>query len=377
MGTTPPVIGVLGLGEAGAEIAAGLVRAGAVVRAYDPQVPAPAGTVGQCSDADAARGASVVLALTSAAEALDTLEQTLPGLGDAAVYADLNTASAGLKTVLAAVAARSGVAFVDVALMAPVPGLGLGTPMLASGPAAQPYAQALRELGADVTVLDGPPGAAATRKLVRSVFYKGLAAAVIEALRAGRVAGCEDWLRADIGQVLADASETTVDRLEQGSIRHAQRRTHEMMAAGDLLDELGVPSRIARASQEWLEQLTAESDSRLLPRSGRTGHVPRLSWLQPAAAGGLQAGLEAGLGAKLAHHPAHVPLHGARVPAELAADRFIGEPDSQQSEQHPLLRAATLRCGTVLPGSSLVAEPHRHRLRPYRLEELAERVEQR
>ena len=41
----------------------------------------------------------------------------------------------------------------------------------------------------------GEAGAAAARKLVRSVFYKGLAAAVTEALRAARAAGCEQWLR--------------------------------------------------------------------------------------------------------------------------------------------------------------------------------------
>jgi 3-hydroxyisobutyrate dehydrogenase-like beta-hydroxyacid dehydrogenase len=49
-----------------------------------------------------------------------------------------------------------------------------------------------------VDVLPGPPGAAAARKLVRSVFYKGLAAAVTEALRAARAAGCEPWLRDNI-----------------------------------------------------------------------------------------------------------------------------------------------------------------------------------
>jgi 3-hydroxyisobutyrate dehydrogenase-like beta-hydroxyacid dehydrogenase len=254
-----PVIGVLGLGEAGSLIADGLVRAGAVVAGYDPKVPAPAGVRGAASDADAAWGAHVVIALTSAAEAVETLELALPGLGAGALYADLNTASAGLKTTLAGIASRAGVPFADVALMAPVPGLGLRTPMLASGPAAEPYARALRALGADVTVLAGPPGEAATRKLLRSVFYKGLAAAVTEALRAGRAAGCEDWLRADIAGVLAGATAATVDRLEQGSIRHARRRAHEMTAAGDLLDELGVPPRVARASQAWLEQLTAES----------------------------------------------------------------------------------------------------------------------
>lgn len=258
--SSPPVIGVLGLGEAGSQIAADLVTAGAVVRAFDPKCLPPAGAKGFGNDADAARGAHVILALTSAHEALETLQLAIPGIDEGAIYADMNTASAGLKASLAKTAARSGVAFVDVALMAPVPGLGLRTPMLASGQAADACAQALRPLGASITVLPGPAGTAATRKLVRSVFYKGLAAAVTEALRAAKAAGCEEWLRADIGAVLADASAATVERLEQGSIRHARRRTEEMAAAADLLAELRVPSRIARASQGWLEQLMTEAE---------------------------------------------------------------------------------------------------------------------
>lgn len=257
--SAPPVICVLGLGEAGSRIAPGLAAAGAIVHAFDPKVPPPAGVEGFSSDADAARGASIVIALTSAHEAAETLEQALPGMSEGTIYADLNTASAGLKTALAAAAARAGAAFADVALMAPVPEFGLRTPMLVSGPAAADYGSVLGALGATVTIVDGPPGTAASRKLLRSVFYKGLAAAVTEALRAGRAADCEDWLRNDISQVLAEASAATVDRLEQGSIRHARRRMDEMAAASDLLDELGVPARVTRASREWLEQLLSET----------------------------------------------------------------------------------------------------------------------
>jgi 3-hydroxyisobutyrate dehydrogenase-like beta-hydroxyacid dehydrogenase len=260
--SSTPVIAVLGLGEAGSEIAADLVAAGAVVHGFDPKMPAPAGMGEFSSDAGAARGAQIVLALTSAHEATETLELALPGIEDSAIYADLNTGSAGLKAALAATAAERGIACVDVAVMAPVPGLGLRVPMLASGPRAEDLASVLCALGATVTVLAGPPGTAATRKLLRSVFYKGLAAAVTEALRGGQAAGCEEWLRQDIGQVLASASAATVDRLEEGSIRHARRRTDEMMAAGDLLEELGVPPRVARASQGWLEQLVTEADRR-------------------------------------------------------------------------------------------------------------------
>ena len=174
------------------------------------------------------------------------------------MYADANTASAGLKQRLAALADEAGVPFADIAIMAPVPGRGLHTPMLASGPAAADVARLLGGCGAAVSVLPGPAGAAATRKLLRSVFYKGMAAAAVEALRAARAAGCEDWLREHLAAELAAADAGTLDRLERGSYQHARRRAHEMAAASDLLDELGVPPRVARASQRWLNQLATE-----------------------------------------------------------------------------------------------------------------------
>lgn len=258
MNPQPPVVAVLGLGEAGSRIAADLSAAGAVVRGFDPRVPAGPGIAACDSDADAARGAAIVLALTSAHEAEETLRLALPGIGPAALYAEMNTASAGLKAGLAQIAAGAGIAFADIALMSPVPGNGLRTPMLAAGPAAGPFAEAFGPLGAKVEVLPGPPGTAAARKLVRSVFYKGLAAAVIESLRAARAAGCEDWIRENIRHELDSASAATLDRLEQGSVRHARRRADEMAAAGELLRELGVAPRVAGASEEWLQQLLAE-----------------------------------------------------------------------------------------------------------------------
>ena len=139
-----------------------------------------------------------------------------------------------------------------------VPGRGLRVPMLASGQAAAAARDLLGRYGGAVEVLDGPAGAAATRKLLRSVFYKGMAAAVLEALLAARAAGCEDWLRAHIAEELTAADVGTLDRLEQGSYQHATRRAHEMAAASDLLGELAIPPRVARASQLWLEELAGQ-----------------------------------------------------------------------------------------------------------------------
>jgi 3-hydroxyisobutyrate dehydrogenase-like beta-hydroxyacid dehydrogenase len=251
-------VAVLGLGEAGGRIAADLVVAGARVRGFDPVVPAPPGVEPAADDADACRGAGLVLSLTTAGESEQALCQALPGLRLGAVYADANTASPGHKQRLARLAEEAGVPFADIAIMAPILPRGLHTPMLASGPAAASVAGLLNGLGAAVQVLPGPAGAAAVRKLLRSVFYKGMATAMVEALRGARAAGCEDWLREHIAADLAAADESTAGRLEQGTYQHARRRVHEMAAASDMLGELGVPPRMARASQRWLEELSED-----------------------------------------------------------------------------------------------------------------------
>jgi 3-hydroxyisobutyrate dehydrogenase-like beta-hydroxyacid dehydrogenase len=249
-------VAVLGLGEAGRLFAADLVRAGAVVRGYDPRVPATETVVSTVDSAAACAGAEVVLSLNSAADALDALAQGLPGCAPDVLWADLNTASPTVKRALAE-AAGGRVRVVDVAVMAPVPPRGLFTPMTASGPHAPAFAEAMAAFGATVDVIDGAIGAAATHKLLRSVFYKGLAAAVTEALAAARAVGLDAWLLAHIGDELARADASTVDRLVAGSHAHAVRRGHEMQAAVELLDSLQVPARVSRASRDWLRDLAS------------------------------------------------------------------------------------------------------------------------
>jgi 3-hydroxyisobutyrate dehydrogenase-like beta-hydroxyacid dehydrogenase len=256
------VVAVLGLGEAGGEIARDLLAAGAVVRAYDPAVPAMDGAVACRDEADAATGAAVVLSVNSAEAAPGALAAGLAGAGPDTVWADLNTAAPAVERELAGTALAAGVSFVDVSLMAPVPGKGIRTPMLVSGPGAARYAELLAPYGARVEVLAGPAGEASQRKLLRSVFFKGMAAAVTEALHAARAAGLEDWMRDLIASELDAADAAFGRRLEEGSYRHAVRRAEEMAATTELLDALGVPSRISAASRDWLRDLIVEGGSR-------------------------------------------------------------------------------------------------------------------
>jgi 3-hydroxyisobutyrate dehydrogenase-like beta-hydroxyacid dehydrogenase len=253
-----PAIAVLGLGEAGSALAGDLAAAGALVRGYDPAVATPRGIIDTGSEAEAATGADLVLSVNSAAAAAEALGAGIGSLGSAALWADLNTASPGTKRRLDEIAARHRQSCTDVAIMAPVPGRGLRVPMLASGPDAHRVAAILGPLGAEVTVLDGPPGLAASRKLLRSVYFKGLAGAVVEALEAARAAGCEQWLRDNIVTELTEADESTVDRLVSGTYQHAVRRSAEMAAAADMLTELGVPPAVAAGNRDLLRRLAAD-----------------------------------------------------------------------------------------------------------------------
>jgi 3-hydroxyisobutyrate dehydrogenase-like beta-hydroxyacid dehydrogenase len=156
------------------------------------------------------------------------------------------------------VAAAAGVRFADVALMAPVPGNGLRTPALASGPAAGAFVAALAPLGMPVEHAGDEPGRAAARKLLRSVVMKGLAALVIESLRAAEAAGlaAETW--DNVVAQLTAADEVLLRRLVGGTGRHAVRRAHEMEAAADLLAELGVEPTMTLATVAQLRGIAAD-----------------------------------------------------------------------------------------------------------------------
>jgi 3-hydroxyisobutyrate dehydrogenase-like beta-hydroxyacid dehydrogenase len=247
-------VALLGLGEAGSAIARDLVAAGADVRAYDPNVTAPDGVAARTDEADTVRDADLVLSVNSSHDAMTALVNALPALRDGTIWADLNTASPGQKADLVEKLATRDVPVVDVALMAPVPGRGLRAPMLVSGEGSTRYAEILAGLAASVTIQPGAAGEAISRKLLRSVFYKGVAAAVVEALAAAEAAGCADWLRDNISTELA-ADEQTINRLIDGTHRHAKRRADEMTAAAEQLTELGVPSRIAAAARDQLTEL--------------------------------------------------------------------------------------------------------------------------
>jgi 3-hydroxyisobutyrate dehydrogenase-like beta-hydroxyacid dehydrogenase len=249
-------ITVFGLGEAGSAIAADLAAAGADVHAYDPaDVATPDGVTRHQGPEPAVKGAGLVLAVTAAVDAQRAIAQAWTEMKRDTVYADLSTAPPSLKQDLADTAALRGLRFADVALMAPVPGTGLATPALASGPGAAVYAETINALGGRVDTIGDRPGDAAARKLLRSVVTKGLTALVIESMEAAAAHGDAEWMWGHLVALIGEADEELLTRLIEGTPNHIDRRVVEMDSARTFLESLEVPSTMTDATAETLQRI--------------------------------------------------------------------------------------------------------------------------
>lgn len=255
----PLTVAVLGLGEAGSHFANDLAELGVQVRGWDPaprRALHPAVLLA-ASNADAAAPADIVLSVNLSAVAEQVAAEVAPVLTARHLYAELNTASPATKQAVAALVQPTGARAVDVAIMAPVPPKGLRTPLLLSGPGAAALAQRLGPLGLDLTVLGPEVGEAATRKLLRSIVYKGVAAVIGEAVAAGQRLGLEPYIREQISSVIG-GNDALIDRFLEGSRLHALRRTHELEAVVAMLTDLELNPVVSRATLASLQQLVKQ-----------------------------------------------------------------------------------------------------------------------
>jgi 3-hydroxyisobutyrate dehydrogenase-like beta-hydroxyacid dehydrogenase len=253
-------VAVLGLGEAGSIYAADLPSRGATVTGTDPRVPAaPPGVAKTPGIPEAVRGADLVLSLVGAEAAAAALTEASPAMAAGSIYADMNTSSPADKRRLAVAAARQDIAFVDVAILAPVPRARIDTPLLLSGAAAGRLAPLLDRLRIPATGVGDEPGAAAQLKLLRSVFMKGLAALVYESVEAAELVGAGEWVTGQISAEFGEGGREIVRHLIEGTEKHAVRREAEMRDVRGLLESLGAQHPMTDGTIEWLRAISARS----------------------------------------------------------------------------------------------------------------------
>jgi 3-hydroxyisobutyrate dehydrogenase-like beta-hydroxyacid dehydrogenase len=250
-------IAILGLGEAGTHFANDLAAMGITVIGYDPNPVRKLheSIVLAASNAEAVKGADIIFSanLSSVSEAI--AHEIVGSLQPHQFFCEMNTSGPEKKKAIAQILKPSGVMMIDLAIMAPVPPKGIKTPLLAAGEFVKVFFDKIKDLNLDIEVLENSQiGDAATRKLLRSIVYKGIAAVVCEAMEAGQAFGMESYMRAQISSLIG-GNDDLIDRFVEGSRTHALRRMHEMEAVIAMLQSKDIEPIVTTGTKNNLKRL--------------------------------------------------------------------------------------------------------------------------
>lgn len=251
-------IAILGLGEAGSHFANDLVRLGVKIIGYDPNPlrKLDASIQLNSSNAEAVKDADIIFSANLSSVSVEIAEELTGVLKPNQFFCEMNTSGPEKKKKIAEILKPSGVKIIDLAIMAPVPPKGIFTPLLASGEYAAEFLEKIKPLNLDLKIIGNSQiGDAATRKLLRSIVYKGIAAVVCEAMEAGEVFGMEAYIRGQISSLIGGNDEL-IDRFVEGSRTHAVRRMHEMEAVIEMLETKGIEPIVTRGTRNNLEKLS-------------------------------------------------------------------------------------------------------------------------
>lgn len=250
-------IAILGLGEAGSHFARDLAELGIEVYGWDPQPQRqlPAGFVLAKNNTAAVQKADIIFSVNLSAVSTEVAREILPVLQPQQLFLEMNTSAPAKKQAIARILEPSGVQFVDLAIMAPVPPTGIRTPMLAAGPGAALFRQKMAAYPLQIEALEGVEiGTAAQLKLLRSIVYKGIAGVICEAVEAGKTFGQEEYIRAQIRSIIGGKDEL-IDRFVKGTYTHALRRMDEMNAVVEMLEERDMAPLMSKATRDQLGKL--------------------------------------------------------------------------------------------------------------------------
>jgi 3-hydroxyisobutyrate dehydrogenase-like beta-hydroxyacid dehydrogenase len=260
-------IAIIGYGEAGQNIARGLVGEGkAEVGAFDLRhnerqlrdAATRDGVALKPTSAAATEGAAIIFSLVTAASAVDAARAASKDLRPGQTYIDFNSVSPMTKRTVAETIAPPGADFVEAAIMAPVPGPGHRVPLLFCGPKAGAAATRLAPLGMQIETVGERIGDASLNKMLRSIFIKGFEAMLLEGLVAAHRVGLEKRILDSVQQTIPGIDwHAAASYYLERTARHGARRAAEMHESAATVAELGLdPHFTAGVAKriEWAHQ---------------------------------------------------------------------------------------------------------------------------
>jgi 3-hydroxyisobutyrate dehydrogenase-like beta-hydroxyacid dehydrogenase len=263
-------LGLVGYGEIGSTIGAGLKGAGLEsIAAYDKYAfdgpyadliqsrAAQAGVTLVHSNQELADAADLILSVTPGSASLESAAAFAPCLTGGHVFADFASATPKIKTTVADQLNATGALLGDGSIEGtPLQGYSMG--MLVSGPAGERVRDLLVPWGMKIEFVGATLGTASGIKILRSVLIKGIEALHDEMLLAARRYGIADTVLASASKTLARPWMETVQSLLPSGAIHAKRRAEELEMSAEAVRDAGIEPLMAQAIAKrlrWKEAL--------------------------------------------------------------------------------------------------------------------------
>lgn len=234
--------------------------------------------------------AEIVILTTPGSVALNVAKEVIPFLKKETVLADFSSSSPDNKREAALIAASQQIFFADVVIMGSVELNRAHTPLLCSGTGTEKIVGLMQKLGAKVRTLpNAAAGDAASLKLLRSIFMKGLSALTVECMIAAQYYGVKELLY----EVMSDLDQTPLneflDMLLRNHVIHACRQRHEVVEARKQLESSGLPIQLLPAIEELFTKTCERIKVDPIANKNPTTEEA-LTWLVRSKAGGVKSG---------------------------------------------------------------------------------------
>jgi 3-hydroxyisobutyrate dehydrogenase-like beta-hydroxyacid dehydrogenase len=271
-------VGIIGLGEAGAAIAAGLKSEGVEVAGFEarmhlPEVAEKVNSLGitVCKDLEElAKSSDLILCLTHAKFAVSIAEELVPLLQQGQVYSDWNSTGPQLKKTVGAVIAKSKGTFVDVAVMGAVPPLKHRVPIIISGSGKARFIELTQGMNLEMELSGDEAGEASATKMLRSILVKGMESLMLEFLLMAReYGGGAKVLEGMGGSMPFDDWNEFATYITSRTYLHARRRSAELGQVITTLEEAGIEPMVASGCEKrltWVADLELNDGGRQAPR---------------------------------------------------------------------------------------------------------------
>lgn len=255
-------LGFIGYGEAAHAIALGLQSEGLKeMYAWKPSPayrydPAEAGVQKLAAQKELFDLCDVVMVVAPGGAAVSVAESCKPFLTPRHVYLDLSTASPRDMRAVWEIIRETGAQFADGAMLDTVPKFRHKVPTVLSGSGAKAACDALAPYGMKLEIVGDKPGDAAAIKLLRSVYTKAHLACAFEMLEAAAFYGVEDYVMQSLAKTMDGKSFIEgMNGRTCGGVLHADRRSHELESAAEMLEADGLTAPVCRAGAVKLKEI--------------------------------------------------------------------------------------------------------------------------